>query len=302
MNYKPYMLLSGRTVQGNVPQFSRMPSELGTHLYALSHVWGRKITNNTARAVESLFASLVNQSFFPKIRFLNVMLGGEEVAFRCVPLVNNLYWPSTLTVGWSVAGSWSVDGTTESLGLQSPASGVWTGVDFGQVRPANLGLGGSLNVASSDNNGGYIWWETNINNAGATVEPIGCYNGASSERYVLDLRGTLRAFRWGTSGGWASQSAAATNGCYHGQSNNGTQQLFLNGSLIATGTPGGSTLSGINDNNIYMFGNNAGGSNPYLSRCACAGLTNGLFTATEVATFYDMMIEKFFKPLKRPYA
>lgn len=218
----------------------------------------------------ALSDALVAFSGFAKIKWLLPLLGANLIAAR-VPLID--------TLGVGIAGNTAfVDADfDQATGLQGNGSSKYLD---SLIKASDLG---------SSNNGGLGWWENNINLAG-NVEPMGAYNNAASTRYVLDLRSTLAAFRWGSPGNSASNASTAVNGHYYGQrSSSSSREIFLDGVSLATNTASDAT-SGANERNLLVVGADEGGAiAPWPGRCAVAYMTDGTLTPTEITDLHTLL-------------
>lgn len=218
--------------------------------------------NNLSRA-------LAASSFNAKVVYILPLFGSNLAAAR-VPLRDSL--------GVGIATNHNfVDGDfSESTGLQG--NGTTKYLDS-LIKASQLG---------TSNSGGLGWFENNFGSF-SNVEPIGSYSGDGTNRFVLDLRTTLRAFRWGNAGNGAGDSTSAANADYYGQRNGASsRELFLNGSSVATQTSSDST-AGAGDVTIYICGVNDGSASAWGGRCVVAYMTNGTLSSGDVTALHTLL-------------
>ncbi len=147
------------------------------------------------------------------------------------------------------------------------------------VRPAELG---------SDNSGGIGWWEA-VATASGNVEPMGCYSTGDTQRYVLDLRSSLCAFRWSDPSTAASSSSARAAGHYYGQRSSAARRtLYFDGAAIASNTSSDGA-SGAGDRTIWLGGSNLSAPELWTGRCLLAYMTDGTLTDAQIATLHDVL-------------
>lgn len=156
------------------------------------------------------------------------------------------------------------------------------------------------NELGASGNGGLFWWELGFAGSG-NVEPIGTYNNAATRRFVIDLRSTLRAFRWGDpTNDAASQATAADDAFYHGERRSSTdRELYRNGVSIATDA-GADSTTGIGDNDIVACGADIGASvTEWPGRGGCCGCTNGTLSDAEALALYEILRDELMTPTGR---
>lgn len=231
------------------------------------------IASNLARVLQA-------KSYYPKIKYLLPLLGvGINAAL--IPLID------ILKVGAATNVSFTDGDFSQTTGLQGDGSSKYLN---SLIKPSQLG---------STNNGGLGYWENNIS-FGANVQPMGCYNADSSNRFVLDLRNTSQSLRWGNAGNAATQASTAVNGHYYGQRDSATSRaLYLNGTSIGTSSANDAT-SGANEINIAIVGALEPSPAPWPGRCAVAYLTDGTLTAGEIADFDATLRNYLLGPIGRP--
>lgn len=243
---------------------------------------GGGFENNSLLIANNLIRVLHTRSYFPKIKYLLPLLGKGIGAAR-VPLIDSL------GVGSATNTSFVDADFSQSTGLQG--NGTTKRLDS-LIKPSQLG---------SSNNGGLGWWENNIS-LGGNVEPMGSYNSASSNRYVIDLRSAVRNFRWGIPGNGAGDASTAANGHYYGQRSSATNRvLYFNSSLINTNSTNDAT-SGASDRNMLIVGGDEGGSTiaPWPGRGAIAYMTDGTLSTEDISDFDQILRNYLFLPAGRP--
>lgn len=247
----------------------------------LVEVGGGGLTSASLDVASALHAALAAESFFSKIVYLLPLLGTGIAAAR-VPLID------TLGVGPAANTGFLNADFGEATGLANPAEAAKL-FDTG-IRPSQLGVA---------RNGGIGWWENNYAAASAGVEPIGSYSPSGAERFVVDLRSSIESFRWGVAANGASRGVAASNGHYYGQRSGLTaRDLFRNGALIGTSTVSDAAAEA-NPRTIYIMAVNAAATAYWRGRCACAYLTNGTLTSSEIAALHTILSAQLITPLGR---
>lgn len=144
--------------------------------------------------------------------------------------------------------------------------------------------------------GGMGWYERAIG-FGTGTEPIGCY--LSGDRWVLDLRSSLKAWRWSTvSTAAVSVASTAANKFYYGQSSaTNSHELFEDGTSIGTSTTANSGAA--NNVAIYLMASNEGPATYWKGRGGCALMTNGQFTGAEVSALKTLLDTYLITPTGR---
>lgn len=214
-----------------------------------------------------LIVAIQAASFDTKIIGLWPLLGANLASAR-VPLRDTLGVGIALNTGFVDADF------NQATGLQGD----------GSLKILTLGMKPSELGAS--NNGGLGYWENNISFAGPSEAPIGRYNILLDNRFLIDLRSTLRAFRWGGAGNGASEAVAADNAHYYGQRSIATDRsLYRNGTLLATNTVSDPT-AGAGDKDIQLMG---GDGISWAGRCAVAYVTDGTLTAGEITALHALL-------------
>lgn len=244
---------------------------------------------NSVSIADRLIKAIKASSFNSRIKYLLPFLGGN-LATAIVPLRD------TFGVGIATNNNFANSDFSQSTGLQGNGSTKY--LESGIV-PAVLG--------GLTNNGGLGWWENNYNSAG-NVEPIGTYTvvaGPIEQRFVIDLRTTVRAFRWGDPGNGAQDGGAASNGHFYGQRSSPTRRtVFFQGSLLASNsTP--DTAANSSQHQIIVCGvaSRSGLSyviQPWQGRAACAYMTDGGMTNGEISAFHSLLSSKLISATGRP--
>ncbi len=242
---------------------------------------GGGFESNSLVLANNFVLLLQRKSYYVKVKYLLPLLGAGIGAAQ-VPLID------VLNVGIATNTNFVNSDFSQSTGLQGDGSTKYLD---SLIKPSQLG---------TSTNGGLGFWENNIS-FGSNVEPIGCYNTAANNRYVLDLRSNLRAFRWGNAGNGASDAVAATNGNYYGQRLSATSRtVYFNGSLLATNSTN-DTTAGASDQTIQIVGSNeAGTPAPWPGRCAVAYMTDGTMTTDEVGDLDSLLRNYLLGPTGKP--
>ncbi len=239
-------------------------------------------TANSKTYCLALANALVGASYYSKIIWLLPLLGNNILAAR-VPLIDVLNSGACNNLGF-VNGDFS-----ETTGLQGGAAGNKIFI-LTNITAASLG---------ASNNGGIGFWENNIGAVGAGTEPMGAYNNAQTNRFVLDLRTTRKFFCWGNAGNLAGPLTASTNGHYYGQRASATsRELFFNGSSIGTNTTS-DAAAGAGDKEIWLMYPDYPSSPPYLGRCAVAYCTDGTMSSGDVAALNTLLSTYLITPTGR---
>lgn len=249
-------------------------------LYPETAIWaagvlaaGGGFETNSLLIANGFMRQLKLRSYAPKIVYLLPLLGTGIGAAR-MPLVD------TLNVGAATNTNFVNADFSQGAGLQGNGSNKLFST---LVFASQLG---------SSSNGGLGWYENNVSFAG-DVQPMGSYNNAADNRYVLDLRSNRESFRWGNAGNDANSGATAVNAHYYGQRSSATSRvIYKNGSSLASNTTNDGT-SGSNERAILLFsGNEPGASTTWAGRCAATYLTDGTLTDPEIADL-DLLIRAY---------
>lgn len=240
---------------------------------------GGEFESNSLDIANVFILKLKQKSYYSKIIYLLPMLGKGIGAARA-PIID------VLGAGNSTNVNFVNSDFSQSLGLQGNGSSKYLSVG---IKPSQLG---------TSNNGGLGYWENNIG-FGSNVEPMGCY-ASGSNRFVLDLRNSLQAFRWGVAGNGASFGSTASNAHYYGQrSSSSSREIFKNGASLATNTTG-DTTSGASDTDIAIVGSLEPAVTPWLGRCAVAYMTDGTMGSADITDFDIFLRDYLMKPTKKP--
>jgi len=217
---------------------------------------------------QSLVTALRDAGLLRVVIRLDAWLGGDGYTAASIPLVDR-FGRCGRRVGVADA-DWS-----ESSGI------AFSGASYidSMTRPGDLGVAG---------NGGLGWWEA-VATASGNVEPMGCYSTGDSQRFVLDLRSSLRAFRWGDPATGASSDTERAAGHYYGQrSGAASRTLYADGDALASNTSSDSA-SGVHDRTIWLGGSNSSAPELWTGRCLLAYLTDGTLTDTQIAALHTVL-------------
>lgn len=259
--------------------FSAFPVEYTTWRNAVIANGGTFGANSEAWAL-ALIVALEAKSYSAQVVYLLPLLGSNLQA-AVVPLRDSIGAGNATNHNF-VGGDFN-----EAQGLQGNGSTKYLDSN---VKPSQLG---------SSANGGLGFWENNIV-TGANSEPMGCYNTAGSNRFVLDLRASLRSFRWGSPGNSAGDGSASTNGNFYGQRSSAVlRELFFAGASLGTNTTSDAT-TGSSDQNIFIVGSNESGTpTPWPGRCACAYMTDGTLSPADAADLDTLLSTYLIGPTGR---
>lgn len=245
---------------------------------------GGTLAANSIGLAAGIIQALDAATFNAKVLWLAPLLG-SNLAAALVPLRDSLNAGVMGNTGF-VNGDFS-----QSTGLQGNGSSK---VLDTMLTPYALD--------TTVGNGGMGYWENNIAfGGGAGDEPMGTYNNAASQRFVVDLRTTLAAYRWGAPGNGASSAGTAVNGHYYGQKNSATlRTISLNGTQLASNTSSDGT-AGTTDHNINLMGAFDGTGVPtyWGGRCAVAYLTDGSMTTAEITAMHTLLTTYLITPTGR---
>ncbi len=234
---------------------------------------------NTVFIINDFIKRFKVKNYYRKFVYLLPMMG-QKVAAACAPLVN------ILNVANATNHNFVDADFNQTTGLQGDGSTKYLD---------SLINGSQLGVT---NNGGLGYWETNIS-FGTNVEPVGAYNSAVNQRFVLDLRNNIRAFRWGVASNGGGDSSAATNGHYYGQRPSATERTcYFNGLSIGTNNAN-DTTSGLGDQTLVIVGSHEIPVTPWPGRCGCAYFTDGTLTTDEITDFHNLLAGYLMAPSKK---
>ncbi|BCT93530.1 hypothetical protein LYSHEL_25540 [Lysobacter helvus] len=181
---------------------------------------GGTVTSPDKALADALVVALKAGTYWSSLQYFLAFIGPDTVHHR-VPLIDKLNVGAAGNTGF-------VDGDCDTAtGLVNAAGSAK--VFNTHVRPDALN-GGATNAAGM---GIYLRTWTN----GSAVEPCGTYD-AAAQRWVIDLRSGLEAFRWSdVSTAVPSTATAATAAHYYGQAASATdRKLARNGTVIASST------------------------------------------------------------------
>jgi len=247
---------------------------------------------NSIAIAQNFFSHFLATGFDAKVKYILPLLGTGIAAAR-MPLRD------TLGVG-AAANTGFVDGDfSQATGLKG--NGTSKLFDL-LIKPNQIG--------NSNDNGGLGYWENNIDFGGTGEVPLGVYRNSATGgvRYDLDLRNTISQFIWGNfggGGGFATNASAAVNAHYYGQSGSTTsQELFINGSSVATGSGIAANRDNSGDANIRLMGclttNVPSDTFVYWKgRCAVAYMTDGSLTSGNISAFHTLLQTYLITPTGR---
>jgi hypothetical protein len=240
---------------------------------------GGTLLRDSAPIADGLVRALTLSTFDSKVIWLLPLLGAN-LAAAITPLRDSLGAGRPSAYGLLDADF------SQRVGLQG--NGTTKYLDT-LITPAQLGTAG---------NGGLGWWELAIS-YGGNVEPIGCYNTALTNRFVLDLRSSLRSFWWGGNTTTAGQVSAAANEHYYGQRSSATRrEFYVSGQLMDVDTAN-DAASGAGDKTIHVLGSREASVTPWPGRCGVAYLTDGTLTPAEADQVHTILRETLLRPTGR---
>lgn len=235
---------------------------------------GATPTTGRTDILDALSVALAAASYSSKIIWLNPFMGATIAEAR-VPLRDTNSRGAMNSYGSSAFTNSDVG---DSIGIQNPTE-----------KNAYLGTNLSLNaIKAGSQKGGLGFYERNWGN-GTNTEPMGAYNAAGTDRFVLDLRSTFQRFRWsGTTGTQAGPATTTSSGHYYGQDNGTITEIYKNGaSLGSNGTSnGGASIDG---QEIFVMGVNGPSDLPWKGRCACAYVTDGTMSSADIAALHTLL-------------
>jgi hypothetical protein len=233
---------------------------------------GGKMTKESPIWATNFLVAITGSSYYSKIVYLLPMLGGNLQA-GITPLID------TLNIGVPTNTNFVDADFNEQTGLKGNGTNK---ILDSKIRGDQLGV---------SNNAGIGYWENEIDFGGSAVEPMGMYKeGASPDnRFVLDIRATVRAFRWGAASTYAYDNIAPGNSNFYGQRSGSTSRtIYVDGVSKATNTTDDSA-NGAADNTIRMLGCKEGpyGTVYWKGRFAVAYMTDGTLTSTEILDLHN---------------
>lgn len=242
---------------------------------------GGGFQSNSVVIANNFVSVLVRKSYYSKIKYLLPMLGAGINAAR-VPLVD------VLGVGAATNVNFVDADFSQSLGLQGDGG---TKMFDSLVNPGQLG---------STNNGGFGWWENNINFGGTGTECMG-NNTSAADRFVLDFRSGLRFFSWGNASNAANSGTPATNGHFYGQRSSATNRILdFNGSLVVSNSTNDAAASA-GERSVRLVGSDENGALVYWAgRCALTYMTDGTMADGEIADFNSILASYLMIPSGKP--
>lgn len=223
---------------------------------------------------DGIIVALHAKTYNAHIIYILPLLGSNLAAAR-MPLRD------TLGVGITTSAGFADGDFSQAAGLQG--NGVSKSLDT-LIKPSQLG---------SSNNGGMGWIENNVDITGTSTEPMGCYNNAGTQRFVIDLRSSVSFCCWGSAGNAPNNNpAGAANADYYNQRISSTDRRFYTDGIQGTNSPNttSDTASGSGDRNILLMASDESGTIVYWKgRCACAYLTDGTLSDADVADFHALL-------------
>jgi hypothetical protein len=245
------------------------------------NVVGGILTGSSEQYAFRFVESLRTRSFYGKLLYLLPFLGANIEA-ATVPLVDVLNRGPASNVGFVSADF------TESTGLSNPTEAAKYFDTL--IKPSELG---------ASNNGGLGWVERAIG-LGTGVEPIGCYNNSSTQRFVIDLRSNVQNFRWGTASNGSGNTSTAINAHYYGQrAASNSRSLYRDAVQVGTTNTTNDTASAAADRTIYVMGVNTSPLTYWKGRSGCAYMTSGNLTAAEITDLHALINDFLIIPTGR---
>lgn len=227
---------------------------------------GGTLSETSLTLAASLLSSLRTAGVILRLQRLDVWLG-SDLRSRLTPLIDRLG-------GGAIPVGIAAGDVSESSGLTLSGSGYIRTA----TTPAMLGTSG---------NGGLGWWEA-VATASGGAEPMGSSDNGVN-RYVIDLRSTFVAFRWGNTSNLATIATARQAAHYYGQRSAATlRTLYRDGTSIATNT----TSDSADGNTVPICigaTNYAGTYYPWTGRCKLAYMTDGEMSAGDIAALHSAL-------------
>lgn len=253
---------------------------ISNRLAAETTLWRSRVNSvggglewNSVAIANGFIRRLKTKSYYGKVKYLLPLLGKGINAAR-VPLID------TLNVGAATNTSFVDADYNQSIGLQGNGSSK---ILDSLIKPSQLG---------ASNNAGIGYWENNMT-LGSNVEPMGCYDSSTSNRFVFDLRNNpFIAFRWGNPANVAFNSITPLNGHYYGQRASITSRILYFNAINNGSDSTSDSASGASDTNIGIVGAFEPSAAPWPGRCAMAYMTDGTLTVSEISDF-DTLIRSF---------
>lgn len=292
---------SGAAAAGDIPDVTGHPRAVLTtnggttswfDVHAETLTWlsrvcaaGGTLTAHSLSIAENIAAGLAGASYNSKIVYLLPLLGGNLAAAR-TPLRDSL------SVGRAINTNFTEADFSEATGLQGGSGKTWEL----PIKPSQLG---------TSSNGGLGYVAASLNFTGSPPQ-TNALMGLSvvqdfNNQFMLVATSTTSDFRWEDGiDRRALDSTAPVAGNYYGQRSSATlRELYRDGALLATNTTSDSAPN-TNAFNIILNGQNNGGLRMWNgSRCACAYLTTGTLTSTEVADLHTLLQTYLITPTGR---
>jgi hypothetical protein len=249
---------------------------------------GGSVTLQDEQWADALITALQGKTYNSKVKYLLPFLGNNIKAHR-MPLRDSFSVGSANSIG---SAPFIDTDCSSALGISNPTEKdayLDTKITAGMLGAGNGGLG---------------WYERNIGFGGGT-EPIGSYrnSGPDSYRYVIDLRTSFQRFRWGNAGPTqAGPTTTAANGHYYGQRSSSTlRRIYKDGLSLGSDSTGSEAVDGENDLTIYVMGSHEslGAFASWKGRGACAYMTDGSLTDSEVLDFHNLLNAYLITPTGR---
>ena len=148
-----------------------------------------------------------------------------------------------------------------------------------------MDCGFTSSEVGASNNGGVGYWEMNLN--GGEPWTIGSDN-SGSQNYGLGLWSD-ELFYWGDGISATRTNLSAGNHHYYGQRTSDTdRKLYKNGSVVASNTSSGASVTGIAGHACGVF-SKSGGTYISQGRCGVAYWTDGTLTDAEALDFNALL-------------
>lgn len=229
---------------------------------------GGTLSETSLTLAASLLSSLRTAGVILRLQRLDVWLG-SDLRSRLTPLIDRLG-------GGAIPVGIAAGDVSEASGLTLNGSSYIRTA----TTPAMLGTSG---------NGGLGWWEA-VATASGGEEPMGSSdNRVGDNRYVLDLRSTLVAFRWGNKSNPSTIATARQAAHYYGQRSAATlRTLYRDGTSIATNTTSDDAYGATVPISIGAT-NYAGTYYPWTGRCKLAYMTDGKMSAGDITALHSAL-------------
>jgi hypothetical protein len=229
---------------------------------------------------EDLAAAIGAASYASKIVYLLPLLGKNLTAAR-VPLIDRL------SKGLATSNSFTESDFSEGSGLTGNGSSKWFQLP---LRASQIG---------ASNAGGMGFWLGALGATGPAQYVIGSYSLASGGQiFALYLHNTVERFWWGDANSIASTGSASTVAHYYGQKISTTdRKLYRDGTQIASDS-GTVDEGGSADQFIGLLHLN-GYTHYSTHTCACAYLTDGTMSGSDITAFHSLLQTYLITPTGR---